>query len=102
MLRSTRSFIPRSPRSRLTSEAPLLSALPSLRPVIGPAPRTRKVDKLPTIRLGSARYSVPRALVGTQVGVVVEGARLILLDPDTGQVHAEHPAVGPGEASILD
>jgi hypothetical protein len=63
---------------------------------------TRKVDKLSTIRLGSARYSVPTALRGTRVAVLVDGPRVLILDPGTGQVHAEHPLVAPGEASILD
>ncbi|KUG57114.1 transposase [Serinicoccus chungangensis] len=90
------------PSDRLATEVDLLTELPSLRPVIGPAPVTRKVDKLSTIRLGSARYSVPTALIGTQVGVLVDGTRVLVLDPGTGQVHAEHPLVAPGEASVLD
>lgn len=90
------------PTARLASEVGLLTQLPSLRPAIGPAPTTRKVDKLSTIRLGSARYSVPRRLVGTRVSVVVDGSRVIVLDSATGEVHAEHPLVAPGEASILD
>ena len=90
------------PAERLVTEAELLTPLPSLRPSIGPAPETRKVDKLSTIRRGSARYSVPRRLLGSTVAVTVEGSRVLILDPATGEVHAEHPLVGPGEASILD
>ncbi|MDN5574098.1 MAG: IS21 family transposase [Micrococcales bacterium] len=90
------------PTGRLATEVDLLTPLPSLRPLIGPAPATRKVDKLSTIRLGSARYSVPNALIGTTVEVIVEGARVLILDHGTGQVHAEHPLLGPGEASVLD
>lgn len=90
------------PTERLAREVGLLTDLPSLRATIGPAPITRKVDKLSTIRVGSARYSVPHRLVGTRVSVLVEGSRVIVLDTDTGQVHAEHPLVAPGEASILD
>ena len=90
------------PDQRLAKEVDLLTELPSLRPLIGPAPVRRKVDKLSTIRLGSARYSVPTALIGTQVGVLVDGARVLILDVGTGEVHAEHPLVGPGEASVLD
>jgi len=78
------------PTERLTIERELLSPLPSLRPSIGPPPVTRKVDKLATIRLGSARYSVPSVLRGA------------IVDPATGEVHAQHPLVAPGEASILD
>src|SRR5699024_7836053 len=68
------------PTERLAKEVDLLTQLPSLRPTIGPAPTTRKVDKLSTIRLGSARYSVPRRLVGARVSVVVDGSRVIVLD----------------------
>lgn len=90
------------PTQRLQAERELLTALPSLRASIGPAPVTRKVDKLSTIRLGSARYSVPTTLVGATVAVLVDGPRVLVLDVSTGQVHAEHPLTAPGEASILD
>ncbi len=90
------------PAQRLTRERELLSPLPSLRPSIGPPPVTRKVDKLSTIRLGSARYSVPTRLRGATVAVVADGPRVSILDPATGEVHAQHPLVAPGEASILD
>ena len=87
---------------RLTRERELLSPLPSLRPSIGPPPVTRKVDKMSTIRLGSARYSVPTRLRGATVAIVADGPRVSILDPATGEVHAQHPLVAPGEASILD
>jgi len=90
------------PAERLATEVDLLAPLPSLRPLIGPVPVRRKVDKLSTIRLGSARYSVPNALIGTSVGVVVDGARVLIVDTDTGHVNAEHPLLAPGEASVLD
>lgn len=90
------------PDQRLAKEVDLLTKLPSLRPVIGPAPARRKVDKLSTIRLGSARYSVPNRLIGTSVGVLVDGTRVLILDPGTGEVHAEHPLTPPGEASVAD
>ena len=90
------------PAVRLQAELELLAALPSLRPSIGPAPMTRKVDRLSTIRLGSARYSVPVRLRGARVAVLVDGPRVIILDVATGEVHAQHPLVAPGEASILD
>lgn len=90
------------PNQRLAKEVDLLTELPSLRPVIGPAPAARKVDKLSTIRLGSARYSVPNRLIGTQVGVLVDGTRVLIMDTGTGEVHAEHPLVAPGEASVRD
>ena len=90
------------PAVRLQRERELLTPLPSLRPAIGPPPVTRKVDRVSTIRLGSARYSVPVRLRGASVAVVVDGPRVLILDVATGEVHAEHPLVGPGEASILD
>ena len=90
------------PDERLTQERELLTPLPSLRPNIGPPPVTRKVDKLSTIRLGSARYSVPSVLRGAIVAVVADGPHVAIFDPGTGQVHAQHPLVAPGEASILD
>ncbi|GAA2468482.1 hypothetical protein GCM10009858_02230 [Terrabacter carboxydivorans] len=90
------------PTERLTQERELLSPLPSLRLSIGPPPVTRKVDKLATIRLGSARYSVPLRLRGATVAVVTEGPNVAIIDPATGEVHAQHSLVAPGEASILD
>lgn len=90
------------PADRLATEAPLLTGLPSLRPVIGPAPVIRKVDKLSTIRVASARYSVPTRLVGAQVGVVVEGTSVLIVDSSSGEVVAEHPLTGPGGASVRD
>lgn len=90
------------PTDRLTVERELLAPLPSLRPRIGPPPVTRKVDKLATIRIGSARYSVPTALVGTRVAVEVTGSKVVIFDADSGVVHAEHGLVAPGEASVVD
>lgn len=90
------------PAERLLAEREVLTPLPSLRPSIGPAPVTRKVDKLSTIRLGSARYSVPTRLSGSHVAVVVDGPRVLVLDAASGEVHAEHPLTAPGEASVLD
>jgi transposase len=90
------------PAERLLTEVPLLGGLPSLRPVLGIKPITRKVDKLSCVRFGSARYSVPSRLIGTLVTLTVEQQRVRVLEPPTGQVVAEHPLVAPGETSILD
>ncbi|MCO7222599.1 IS21 family transposase [Klenkia sp. PcliD-1-E] len=89
------------PAARLETERELLGALPSLRPAIG---RTtlRKVDKLSCVRFSSARYSVPTALIGTQVALLAADGRLTIVAPATGEVVAEHPLVAPGEASVLD
>jgi hypothetical protein len=78
--------------------------LPSLRLEVGAKPTTRKVDKLSCIRFGSARYSVPNPLIGATVTVLVdEPDRLLrVVEPLTGEVHAEHRLVAPGETSILD
>ena len=86
------------PAERLDEERTVLRPLPSLRAVLRRAEQ-RKVDRLQTVRFGSARYSVPsryvghRVEVGAEDGVVVsEGQREI----------ARHLLVGPGEVSIRD
>ena len=87
------------PDDRLCAERSLLRPLPSLRPA--PAPTAvRTVDRLRTVRYGSARYSVPGAFIGTRVDLVVSGGELIL--SDRGTEVARHRLVGPGEMSLLD
>jgi len=90
------------PDQRLAQERPLLGALPSLRPQIGPRPASRKVDKLSCVRFGSARYSVPSRLIGTTVLITVAGSTIRILEPFTGEIAAEHQLVAPGEVSIRD
>jgi transposase len=90
------------PVERLVVEQPLLGELPSLRAEFGARPTTRKVDKLSCIRFGSARYSVPNRLIGRSVTVLVEDTLLRVIEPVTGEVHAEHTLVAPGEVSIAD
>jgi len=92
------------PAERLEAERKLLGPLPSLRLEVGPKPTTRRVDKLSCIRFGSARYSVPNRLIGTTVTVLVdERARVLrVIEPVTGEVHAEHALVAPGETSVVD
>lgn len=92
------------PAERLVTEQPLLGGLPSLRLEVGPKPITRKVDKLSCIRFGSARYSVPNRLIATTVTVLVdERDRLLrVIEPVTGEIHAAHALVAPGETSIVD
>ena len=90
------------PADRLAQERELLTGLPSMQLRIGPAPVTRKVDKVATIRLGSARYSVPMALIGTTVEVVCEQGRVLIVNTTSGQVVADHGTVAPGEASVRD
>lgn len=92
------------PAVRLDTERGLLGRLPSMRALVGPAPITRKVDKLSCIRFGSARYSVPNLLIGATVTVLVDqqAGQLTVVEPVTGVVHAEHRLVAPGEVSIRD
>ncbi len=78
----------------------MLRPLPSLRPRIGHVEH-RKVDKLSTVRVNSARYSTPHAHVGRHVEVVTFDGQVRIYDTD-GELIAEHPQLSPGEASILD
>jgi hypothetical protein len=98
----THSEICAVPAERLATERDLLGALPSLRPQLAGAAVTRKVDKLSCVRFGSARYSVPKALIGTSVMLSVTQDTVQVLAPFTGEVLAEHPLVAPGETSIRD
>lgn len=90
------------PVERLEVELPLLGELPSLRAEFGARPTTRKVDKLSCIRFASARYSVPNRLIGRTVTVLVDTELLQVIEPVTGEIHAEHVLVAPGEVSIID
>jgi transposase len=91
------------PAERLVIERELLAPLPSLRASIGRLV-TRKVDRLSCVRFGSARYSVPIALIGAQVRLRVDHDRslAIIAGPGEGELVAEHLLVAPGEASIND
>ena len=77
----------------------LLRPLPSLRPPLRRGER-RRVDKLSTVRIGSARYSVPRELVGLDVMVIAADGEVLIERDD--QLVARHPLVAPGEVSIID
>jgi transposase len=90
------------PAQRLETERELLGPLPSLRPATGKPGAARKVDRLSCVRFGSARYSVPVRLIGQRVTVAESGGLLLVTDPVTGEIVAEHAAVAPGEASVLD
>jgi transposase len=89
------------PVDRLAVEAGLLRPLPSARPRIGRA-EIRKVDKLSTIRVASARYSVPSVLVGERVEAVTYDGVVRIYRIDTAELVATHDQLGPGESSILD
>src|SRR5229473_1322613 len=97
----THSEICAVPAERLVIERELLAGLPSLRASIGRLV-TRKVDKLSCVRFGSARYSVPNRLIGTQVQLLAGAGAVRVLEPVTGELVAEHVLVAPGETRILD
>jgi transposase len=84
------------PVERLAVERPLFRPLRE-RPVVASGER-RRVDKCATVRVASARYSVPAHLVGRWVEVQVAG--------DEVRVHHEgaemalHPLQAPGGSSI--
>ena len=52
--------------------------------------------------VGSARYSVPTRLIGASVNVVIDHGALVVVEPATGAIVAEHELIAPGETSILD
>ena len=87
------------PDVRLVEEGKVLRELPSLRPSMRVGV-SRKVDKLSTVRIGSARYSVPHMLVGQQVDVTTVDDRIEVWHQGT-QV-ASHRLVPPGGTSIVD
>jgi transposase len=87
------------PEARLAEERTVLRPLPSLQ-LATRRGVMRKVDKLSTVRIGSARYSVPHRLVGRQVEVATVDDRIEIWHGNT-QV-ACHRLVPPGGTSILD
>jgi transposase len=87
------------PAERLALEREHLRPLPALRPAIGKVEQ-RSVDHLRTVRFGSARYSVPGALIGKRVSVIVDAGQLVIRH--AGVEVVRHELVGPGEMSIRD
>ena len=87
------------PAERLVAERAAMRPLPSLRPPLRHG-EARKVDRLSTVRFGSARYSVPRELVGRRVEVAAGEGRVEIFD--RGRLLAVHPLVAPGEVSLVD
>jgi hypothetical protein len=63
---------------------------------------TRVVDEESTVRFGSARYSVPRHLVGERVRVRVAGDDLVVADvgPAGAREAARHALTTPGNPRI--
>jgi hypothetical protein len=89
------------PVERLVVERGLLGPLPSLRLTTGTTV-SRKVDRLSCVRFGSARYSVPTRLIGAVVEVRNADGRLLVVEPGTREIVADHRLVAPGETSIVD
>jgi hypothetical protein len=69
------------PSERIETERGLLRPLLSLRPSIAKTV-VRKVDRLSCVRFGSARYSVPNAVIGHEVAVAVAAGRLEIFEAD--------------------
>lgn len=88
------------PAVRLTEEIGVLRPLPSLRPALTKGV-SRKVDRLSTVRIGSARYSVPATLIGTKVWVAATDQTVTIRTDDDTEV-AVHPLVASGEVAICD
>jgi len=86
------------PRERFAVEQPLLRAVRE-RPAAATGEQ-RRVDKCSTVRVASARYSVPSRLVGEWVTVSVEGEE-VRVHHDGAEV-ALHRLQPPGGASIDD
>lgn len=87
------------PAERLVAEQEHLRPLPELRPALM-AGIARKVDRLSCVRFGSARYSVPHALVGHQVLVAPEGTEIVIRH--RGHEVARHALIAPGQVAIRD
>jgi len=87
------------PAERLLVERRALRPLPLLRPSLT-AGVQRKVDKLSTVRFGSARYSVPVRYRGMTVAVVDKEGEVVILHE--GAEVSRHPLKAPGEVSLND
>lgn len=72
----------------------MLAPLPSLRAEISAASVTRKADRLACAGYGSARYSVPTRLVG-QRQHCHRPRGLLVVEPGTGAIVAEHELIAP-------
>ena len=89
------------PAERLLSEREVLRPLPP--PTQRPPLRTgqhRKVEKRGSIRFGSARYLVPKTLVGEWVDVSAQDDEVVI--SYAGAEVIRHDPVGPGEVAFGD
>jgi transposase len=87
------------PSERLVSEHDVLRPLPARRPPLRAAEH-RSVDKRGSIRFGSARYLVPKTLVGEWVDVLAQDDKVVIFHAGTEVVR--HDPVGPGEVAFGD
>jgi transposase len=87
------------PVERLVTERGVLRLLPALRPPLRHGER-RKVDRLGTVRFGSARYSVPARWVGLAVELVAQDGEVVI--SHEGAEVARHGVVAPGEVALDD
>ncbi len=74
------------PAERLAQERRAAAAAAVAAAGLRAAPTFRKVDRLSCVRFGSARYSVPNRLIGTQVQVLIRCGRVRISDPVTGEI----------------
>jgi len=89
------------PAERLLNEREVLRALPPLaqRPPLRTGEH-RKVEKRGSIRFGSARYLVPKTLVGEWVDVCAHDDKVVI--SYVGAEVIRHDPVGPGEVAFGD
>jgi hypothetical protein len=87
------------PAERLLSERDVLRAVPAGRPPLR-AGESRTVDKRGSIRFGSARYLVPKTLVGESVNVIASEHQVVI--QHAGNEVIRHDPVGPGEVACGD
>jgi transposase len=85
------------PAERLVLERAEHRPLPASRPALRPE-AVRKVDRVGTIRFGSARYAVPEHLVGERVEVVADEGAVVIRR--AGAEVIRHAPVAPGEVAL--
>ncbi len=93
----------RRPADRLAIERGRLHVLPA-EPYTAALGVTRTVEPDQTIRLGSVRYSTPRAFVGAEVWVRVAGDEVVIVGrTEAGLAEiARHPRSTPGQPRLDD
>ena len=87
------------PAERLVSERQVMRPLPTQRPPLRTGEQ-RKVEKRGSIRFGSARYLVPKTLVGEWVDVVAQEHQVVI--SYAGAEVIRHDVKGPGEVAFGD